>query len=134
MRANAQQWWHLLVVVLVSAGYESLFVGHGISWLFDEGWPLYAAVRLHAGGVLYGDVSFIFPPGHLLSAWLAYFIEPPGIVLARIFYAGFSVALSCAIYLLGTRITKPSYALLGALLLAIAAQRSHLTHLVFGYR
>ena len=96
--------WHLLVLVAVSVAYESLFIHHGIAWLFDEGWPLYAAMRLHAGGVLYADVFFPFPPGHLLPAWLAYALDPPGIILARIFYAGFNVVLCVAMYFLGRRV------------------------------
>lgn len=131
-----QTWlgWPLLLLVAVSVGYESLFIHHGIAWLFDEGWPLYAAMRLHEGGVLYRDVFFPFPPGHLLPAWVAYGIDPPGILLARIFYACFNVALCLSIYLLGRRILRPPFALLAALLLAIAAPRSHLAHLLFGYR
>jgi len=126
--------WHLLLIVCVSAGYESLFVHHGIGWLFDEGWPLYAAMRLHAGGILYRDVSFIFPPGHLLCAWVAAALDPPGIILARVFYAVFNVALCVAMYLLARRLMRAPYALLAVLLLAVAAPRSHLSHLLFGYR
>jgi hypothetical protein len=126
--------WPLLLLVAVSVSYEALFIHHGIAWLFDEGWPLYAAMRLHEGGVLYRDVLFPFPPGHLLPAWIAYAIDPPGILLARVFYACFNVALCGSIYLLGRRILRPPFALLAALLLAIAAPRSHLAHLLFGYR
>lgn len=126
--------WHVLLILVVSASYESLFIHRGIGWLFDEGWPLYAAMQLHAGGVLYQDVSFIFPPGHLLSAWLAFGLDPPGIVLARVFYAGFNLALGVAMYFLARRLMRPSFALFGVLLLAIAAPRSHISHLVFGYR
>jgi hypothetical protein len=125
---------HILSLVVVSATYESLFVHHGIAWLFDEGWPLYAAKRLHEGGVLYRDTFFLFPPGHLAPAWIAYALDPPGIVLARILYAAFDVTLCVALYLLGRRLMPPSFALLGALLLALAAPRSHLAHLLFGYR
>lgn len=126
--------WQLLLIVAVSGAYEALFLHHGIGWLFDEGWPLYAAMRLHAGGVLYLDTLFPFPPGHLLMAWVAYGIDPPGIILARIFYALFTVALCASIYLLGCRITRPSFALLAGLLVALAAPRSHLSQLLFGYR
>jgi 4-amino-4-deoxy-L-arabinose transferase-like glycosyltransferase len=126
--------WHILLIAGVSAAFESLFLHHGIGWLFDEGWPLYAAMQLHQGGILYGDVFFLFPPGHLLPAWIAYALDPPGVVLARIFYAGFNVSLCVALYLLARRITQPPFALLAALLLAVAAPRSHLAHLLFGYR
>ena len=60
--------WHLLLVLAVSAAYESLFLHHGLN-VIDEGWPLYAAMRLHDGGTLYQDVFFVFPPGHALPAW-----------------------------------------------------------------
>ena len=36
-------------------------------------------MRLHDGGTLYDDVFFVFPPGHLLSAWIAYALDPPGV-------------------------------------------------------
>ena len=91
---------HLLAVVAVSVGYESLFMHHGLN-RFDESWPLYAAMRLHAGGVLYDDIFFLFPPGHVLSAWLAYAWDPPGFELARVFYSGFTVMLCAVMYLLG---------------------------------
>jgi hypothetical protein len=126
--------WHILLIVAVSGAYESLFLQHGIAWLFDEGWPLYAAMRLHSGGVLYSDTFFLFPPGHLLPAWIAYALDPPGIILARILYAMFNVALCASIYLLGRKLMEPRFALLGALLVAVAAPRSHLAHLLFGYR
>jgi hypothetical protein len=127
-------WWHLVAIVAVSVAFESLFIHHGVAWLFDEGWPLYAAMQLHAGGSLYRDVFFVFSPGHLFPAWVAYALDPPGVVLARVFYAAFCVALNVAIYFLGRRITTPTFALLAALLLAIAAPRSHLSQLLFGYR
>jgi len=126
--------WHLLTIVVVSVSFQALFIRHGIAWMFDEGWPLYAAMQLQAGGVLYGDVLFPFPPGHLASAWIAYAVDPPGILLARMLYAGFGVALCVASYGLARRITTPTFALLAALLIALAAPRSHLSHLLFGYR
>jgi len=125
--------WHLALVLAVSAAWESLFIRHGINKL-DEGWPLYAAMRLHAGGTLYDDGQWVFPPAHVLPAWLGYAIEPPGFIATRILYAAFVVALCGAIYVLGTRITRPSFALLGALLLAVAAPRTHHLHIIFGYR
>jgi hypothetical protein len=77
---------------------------------------------------------FPFPPGHLLAAWLGYALEPPGVVAARVVYAAFSVGASLGIYLLGRKVMPAQFALWGALLLAIAAPRSHLWHLLFGYR
>jgi hypothetical protein len=124
---------HLLVVLAVSVGYESLFLHHGIN-VIDEGWPLYAAMRLHAGGTLYRDAFFVFPPGHLLSAWLAYALDPPGVVLARALYASFSVSLCVGLYLLGRRLMPAGYALFGTLLLAVGATSAHMQQLVFGYR
>ena len=126
--------WHVAAVVVVAASYRALFVHHGLGWLFDEAWPLYSAMQLQAGASLYGDVVFPFPPGHLLAAWVAYALDPPGVVLARVFYAAFDVALCVAVYLVARRIASPGFALLGALLLAVAAPRSHLAHLLFGYR
>jgi hypothetical protein len=125
--------WQLLVVLAASTAFESLFVHHALN-LADEGWPLYAAMRLQAGGTLYRDVFFVFPPGHVLAAWIARALDPPGVILARAIYAGFSVALCVAIYLLGRRISTPGFALLGALLLAFAAPESHAYQALFGYR
>lgn len=134
LRAAARgERWQLPLLVAVSVLYESRFVHHWLN-VTDEGWPLYAAMRLHDGGVLYDDVFFVFPPGHLLSAWLAYAVDPPGVVVARMLYAAFNVALCVALYLLGRRLMPPRYALLGALLLAVAAPLSHRAQLLFGYR
>ena len=63
--------WHLPAILLLSAAYQSLFIWNGLSPL-DEGWPLYAAMRLQAGGTLYRDVYWVFPPGALLPAWVGY--------------------------------------------------------------
>lgn len=126
-------WLQLAVVVTLSAAFESIFLPFGLNAM-DEGWPLYAAMQLHAGGRLYEDVFFVFPPGHLLSAWIAYAIDPPGVLLARVFYAVFAVALCATLYALGRRITTPGFALLGAALVAVAAPDSHASHLIFGYR
>lgn len=133
-RAEVGTWvWQLALVLTVSAVYESAFLHYGLS-LYDEGWPLYAAMRLHGGGTLYRDTMFLFPPGHVLPAWIAYALDPPGLLVARIIYAGFNVALCGAIYVLGRRLMPPAFALLGALLVATAAMRSHWWHLLFGYR
>ena len=125
--------WHLLLLFVISAGWEWLFLHAGVNRL-DEGWPLYAAKRLHEGATLYRDVLFVFPPGHLLPAWIAYALDPPGVVAARLIYAAFNVSACLGIYLLGRRVMPASFALFGALLLAVAAPRSHLFHLLFGYR
>jgi hypothetical protein len=104
--------WHLLLLFAVSVGWEWLFLHVGLNKL-DEGWTLYAAKRLHEGATLYRDVLFPFPPGHLLSA---------------------CVSACLGIYLLGRKVMFAPFALFGALLLAVAAPRSHTAHLLFGYR
>jgi hypothetical protein len=132
-RARAILLLHLALVVLVSASWESLFLDQGLNHL-DEGWVLYAAMQLHEGRTLYDDAFFVFPPGHVLASYVGYAIDPPGIVAARAVYAAFTIALCVAIYLLGRRLMPARFALLGALLLAIAAPRSHEWQLLFGYR
>ena len=126
-------WWQLPLILLLSAAYQSLFIRYGLSPL-DEGWPLYAAMRSHAGGTLYQDIFWCFPPGALLPAWLGQALDPPGVVATRLVYACFDTALCAALYLLGRRLMAPAYALLGAALLAVAAPHSHLVQVVFGYR
>jgi len=126
-------WWHLALVLAASISFEAAFLHHGLN-VYDEGWPLYAAMQLHAGGSLFDDVFFVFPPGHLLAAWLGYAIDPPGIVFARGVYAGFNVALCAAMYFLGRRFLPAPFALQAALLLAIAAPGAHLWQYHFGYR
>ncbi len=126
-------WWQVPLLLAVSVGFESLYLHHGLNAL-DEGWPLYAAMRLHAGGRLYEDAFFVFPPGHVLPAWIAMALDPPGVILARVLYAGFNVALCAALYALGRRLMSPAFALLGGLLLAVAGPDSHHWQLLFGYR
>jgi len=132
-RSRDPLWWHFPLILAVSIGYESAFIHHGLN-VFDEGWALYGAMRLHAGGVLYRDVFSAFPPGHMLCAWIGYGLDPPGIVLTRTLYAAFNVALCVGFYFLGRRFLPAPFALLGALLLALAAPRAHLAHYHFGYR
>ncbi len=127
-------WWHLLAIIALSAIYEALFLQYSNGELFDEGWPLNAAMQLHAGRALYSEIFFVFPPGHLWPAWLAYALDPPGVELARAFYAAFNVALCVSLYFLGLRIMPARFALWGALAVAVAAPHSHMGHLLFGYR
>lgn len=124
---------HLLVLAVVSITFELSFVGTNLN-LIDEGWPLYAAMQLHQGGTLYDDVFFVFPPGHLLVAYIAYAIDPPGVVVARLLYAAFDVAMVFALYFLGRRLMPARYALFGSLLLSVAAETAHHQQLLFGYR
>lgn len=131
--AGSVSWLHVAIVIAVSVGYESLFIHHGINRI-DESWPLYAGMQLSAGGTLYGDVLWVFPPGHVWIGWLAHALDAPGFVFARTLYAALTVALCATLYALGCRVMPRSYALLGVLLLAIAAPRGHIYHLLFGYR
>jgi hypothetical protein len=132
-RSRDPSWWHFPLIFGISVGYESAFIHHGLN-VFDEGWALYGAMRLHAGGVLYRDVFSAFPPGHMLCAWIGYGLDPPGILLTRTLYAAFNVALCVGFYFLGRRFLPAHFALLAALLLALAAPRAHLAHYHFGYR
>ncbi len=100
----------------------------------DEGWPLHAAMELQDGKTLYDEVFWVFPPGHLLPAWIAYALEPPGLILARTIYAAFSVALCLGLFFVARRLMPDDFALLAGLLVAIAAPGSHGEHLLFGYR
>jgi len=117
----------------VSIGFESLFIHHGLNGM-DEGWPLHAAMELLEGKTLYDEVFWVFPPGHLLPAWIAYGLDSPGLILARTIYAAFGVALCVGLYFVARRLMPPDFALLAALLVAVAAPASHQAHLLFGYR
>jgi len=112
-------WLHLLWIALACTVYEVQFLYHPPNPV-DEGWPLYAAQRLHAGGTLYADTFFVFPPGHLLSAWIGSALAPPGIVAARVLYAAFDVALCLALYAFARRLMPAHLALLAALLVGFA--------------
>ena len=129
----APAWWALAIVVVVSCLYESRFIHYGLNRI-DESWQLYAAMRLQAGGVLYDDVLWVFPPGHVWAAWLAWWWDPPGLVTARLFYAAFDVALAAVAYLLARRLMSQPFALLAGLLVALAAPRGHVYQLLFGFR
>lgn len=126
-------WIFFASVVVLSAAYESLFVGYGINPL-DEAWPLYAAWGLERGGELYRDVQWVFPPGHLMAAWIGRKLDPPGILIARMVYAAFAVAAVASIFVLASRLMSPRFAWLAAALVAVAAPDSHLMHVIFGYR
>lgn len=124
---------HVAVVLAVSIGFESLFLQHGLSAM-DEGWPLHAAMEMLDGKTLYDEVFWVFPPGHLLPAWIAFSLDPPGIVFARTLYAAFAVAACVSVLFVARRLMPADFALLAALLVAVAAPRSHFEQLVFGYR
>jgi hypothetical protein len=126
-------WWHAGAILVLSVAYESLFVTKGLN-LMDEAWPLWAARQVAEGGALYADVLFVFPPGHLIPAWIGLALDPPGVVLARAIYAAFAVALAVSIYFLARRLVPPRFALAGAACVALAAPNSHLMHTIFGYR
>lgn len=124
---------HAIFVLGLAGAWESLYLRHGLNAL-DEGWPLYAAMQVLGGAQLYEEAFFVFPPGHLLAAWIGQALDPPGLLLARGVYAAFTVALCVALYFLARRVTSPPFALLAAVLLAVAAPRSHHSQLLFGYR
>ncbi|MCH2169424.1 glycosyltransferase family 39 protein [Myxococcota bacterium] len=126
-------WWQVPVLLVVGTAYQSLFYSHGINRL-DECWPLYAAMQLHAGETLYEGVLWVFPPGHVLPAWLASWLAPPGIGLSRLIYSAFDLALSVSMLFLGRRLMPSSFAFLAALLVTLAAPRSHFFQLLFAYR
>jgi hypothetical protein len=124
---------HLALIALLGAVYELQFLYEPVNPV-DEGWPLYAASRLIEGGVLYDDTFFVFPPGHLLSAWVARSIDPPGFVAARCIYGFFNVAVALSLYLLGRRLMAPHLALLAALMVVFAGPSVHSLHNLFGFR
>lgn len=125
--------WHIPGLIALSTFWECLFLFKG-SNLLDEGWALYTGMQLAMGRQLYADISWVFPPGHALPAWIGYELDPAGVIVPRLIYAFFAVVLCVALYQLGRKIMPAHYALLGAALLAIAAPRSHMMHLLYGYR
>jgi len=126
-------WWHVAALLGASVLYEWSFLHIGLN-LLDEGWPLYVARRLHEGGELYRDAFFVFPPGHVLNAWLAYAWQPPGFLPMRVLDSVYVVSLVIAMYFVGRRLMPPAFACFGALLLAICTPYSHVAHFLFGYR
>jgi hypothetical protein len=124
---------HVALILALSLAYEVYFLTLGPNPV-DEGWPLYAAMRLHRGGTLYDDVFWVFPPGHLLPAWIGYAVAPPGLYVTRAIYSLFNTALCVSLYFLGRRLMPPGFALLAALCAAVCAPNSHEYHLLFGYR
>lgn len=124
---------HLLLIVGLSCIFESLFIYYGLNPI-DESWPINTIRNMDAGRALYQEVLWVFPPGHLSGAWLGYHLSPPGYLVSRVFNAGFAVLLCVGLYFLGRRIMPARFALLAALLTAVAAPDSHLMHNLFGYR
>lgn len=124
---------HLFFIVGLSLAYESLFVSNGFNPL-DDSWPIYAVFNLDAGGTLYRDVFWVFPPGHLIPAYFGYHLAPPGLHVARLFYGAFAVAMCAGLYFLARRLMPARFAFFAAVLAAVAAPDSHLMHTVFGYR
>ena len=131
--APATTWLHIALIAVVVVVFEAQFVYVPVNPV-DEGWPLYAAKRLAEGGVLYDDVFFVFPPGHLLPALVARGLDPAGVFAARVIYSGFTLALCLALYALGRRLMSRPGALLAALLVATMAPRTHDLQNLFGYR
>ncbi len=125
--------WYIPVLITLSAFWESLFIGMG-SNLLDEGWALYVGMQLRMGRRLYDGISWVFPLGHALPAWAGQILDPQGVVIPRMIYAAFSVALCVSIHQLGRKIMPSRFAFLGAAMLAVAAPRSHMMHLLYGYR
>ncbi len=126
-------WWHVLLLLALGVVNEASYLTLNVNPT-DEGWPLYAAARVLSGELLYRDAFWVFPPGHLLVARIAVALDFPGVMVSRLFYAGFNLALSLSLYALGRRLMPPGFALLGALLLTVAAPKSHSWQLLFGYR
>jgi len=124
---------HLAILLAVSVGFESLFLHFNLNGM-DEGWPLHAAMELHKGKVLYDEVFWVFPPGHVIPAWIGYGLVPPGVIATRLIYSSFTIASSLGFYLVARRLMPSDLALLAGLLIAVAAPRSHWEHLLFGYR
>ncbi|MGE4605654.1 MAG: glycosyltransferase family 39 protein [Myxococcota bacterium] len=114
-------------------GYEACLL-YELPNIMDEAWPLYTAQRLHAGGTLYEDTLFIFPPGHALAAWIGYALDPPGIWVARLIYASFDAAMALVLYLLARRLMTAPFALLAVLMAVLSAPAAHANHLLFGHR
>ncbi len=126
--------WHVTTIVAVASYFESLFLRRGLG-LLDEGWPLYAAQRLLNGGTLYADVTWCFPPGHVLPALIGRSLGEPGIVETRMVYAAFCVALSVSIYFLARRLGMSTpFAFLAVSLVTLAADVSHNMHYLFAFR
>jgi hypothetical protein len=125
--------WQIPTLIVLSTFWESLFIWKG-SNLLDEGWALYAGMQLGMGRHLYDEISWVFPPGHALPAWVGHGLDPQGVLVPRIIYAAFTVALCVSLYYLGRKFMPSRFAFLGAALLAVAAPRSHMMHLLYGYR
>jgi len=125
--------WHLALLGVLACVYHAAYTRAGLN-LMDEGWPLYAARSLHLGGTMYEQVFWVFPPGHVLAAWLGWAIDPPGQMIARWVYSFFDIALVGTLYFLARRVMPANFALLAALMLVVAAPDSHRAQGLFAYR
>lgn len=125
--------WHVPLLLALGIAYHLQYTQSGLN-LMDEGWTLSAARALHNGGTMYGDLFWVFPPGHVLAAWIGWAIDPPGHLIARWIYAGFELSLVVTLYALARCLMPAGFALLAALLLVVAAPDSHRAQFLFGYR
>ena len=133
LSASRDQVWHLALLLVLACVYHAAYTRAGLN-LMDEGWPLSAARALHLGGTMYDQVFWVFPPGHVLAAWLGWAIDPPGQLIARWVYSFFDIALVVTLYFLARRVLPSHFALLAGLLLVVAAPDSHRAQGLFAYR
>ena len=88
--------WHVALLVLLSGAWESLFLWKG-SNVLDEGWALYAGMQLDMGRTLYTEISWVCSRRATpCRAWIGHALDPGGMLIPRLFYAGFTVALVVA--------------------------------------
>ena len=125
--------WQLALLLALALVYHAAYTHAGLN-LMDEGWPLYAARSLHHGGAMYDQVFWVFPPGHVLAAWVGWAIDPPGQMIARWIYSFFDMALVAALYFLARRVMPAQFALFAGLMLVVAAPDSHRAQGLFAYR
>ena len=82
---RAQTFLHVLLIVAVSFAFESLFIHHGIGWLFDEGWPIRTLPR-QLPPALTGEAAVarqsIVSPGCVLQGRVAASVLSPEVRVA----------------------------------------------------